>query len=226
MAQSLLNAVNEVLSEVGFIAGDAGNLTSLTDSSRQRPIDVAVRSINVGIDELYSATGKPQPNEQAESTITLVAGTRAYSLAADLNQLRWPMIDRDNNQYLTEWPTSPGEDPYMSLLIHDPERDDEGLPHWGAISPVDGTLLLDRAPTSEEAGRVYYYQYDKELALSAATDEVPFKDVVFRAMVPVWTEIWKREMRREFDQAYLATSLGRAGRYLTQKQPRSSYRAR
>lgn len=222
MAKSLLNAVNEVLSEVGFIAGDAGDLTSLTDSARQRPIDVAVRAVNLGIDELYAATHKPMPSEQAESSITLVtAQLGSYTLATDLVQLRWPFIDRTNNQYLTEFPGG-----YNALLIHDPEQDDTGLPHWAAISPVDGTLRLDRAPTSNENGRVYYYQYDKELELTTASSEVPFGNAVFRAMVPVWTEIWKREMRREFDEGYLRTNLGRAGQFLSKMQPRQSWSPR
>lgn len=223
MAKSLLEAVNEILSEVGFIAGDAGDLTSLTDSSRQRPIDMAVRAVNIGIDELYSATAKPHPQEQAESTITLATGDRSYALATDLVQLRWPLIDKTNNQYITEFP---GDDPYNDMLIHDPEQDDDGLPFWGAISPVNGELHLDRDPTANENGRVYTYQYDKDLSLSLSTDEVPFRDAVFRSMVYVWVEIWKSEMRREADAGKLRMNLAKAGRFLTNMQPRTSWSPR
>lgn len=221
MAKTLLNAVNEVLSRTGIIAGDAGDLTTLTDSARQRSIDVAIQAVNEAIDELYSITENPLPNEQAESTVTLVASTRAYSLASDLVQLRWPLIDKTNNQYLTEYVGG-----YNGLLQLDPEQDDTGLPHWGVIRPTDGKLFLDRAPTSEEAGRVYTYQYDKDLSLSSSSDTVPFSDAVFRAMVPAWVQVWKREMRNEFDGALFQASIGRAARLATQKQARESYSPR
>lgn len=218
MAKTLLDGVNEILKRTGVIAGDAGELTTLTDSARQRPIDVAVQAINEGIDELYSASSIPLPNEQGESTVTLVAGTRAYSLAADLVQLRWPMIDKTNNQYLLEYGGG-----YNALLALDPEQDDTGLPFAAAIRPTDGKLHLDRVPTSVEAGRVYTYQYDKDVALTAAASEVPFSDAAFRGMVPAWVQIWKREMRNEFDGELFKVNIGRASRFLTQQQMRDNY---
>lgn len=221
MAKSLLNSVNEILKRAGYIAGDAGLLTTLTDSARQVAIDQAIQVVNEGIDELYSAADVAMPNEQTSGTITLVAGTRAYQLASNLVQLRWPMIDRTNNQYLSEFAGG-----YNAILLHDPEQDDTGLPHLAAIRPTDGYLYLDRAPTSEEAGRVYTYQYDKNLAMSAAADTVPFNDAVFRAMVPAWIQLWKREMRNEFDGDLFKASIGRAARLLPQQQARTSYSPR
>lgn len=221
MAKTLLNAVNEILKRSGFIAGDAGLLTSLTDSARQPAIDLAVQVVNEGIDDLYSTSGVPLPNEQAQGTITLVTSTRAYALAADLAQLRFPMIDKTNNQYLFDYPGG-----YNQMLLDDPEQDDTGLPHYGAIRPTDGYFHLDRAPTSEENGRVYTYQYDKNLGMSLAADTVPFSDPVFRAMVPAWQQIWKREKRQEFDGEMYRASIGRASRLMTQKQARSSWSPR
>lgn len=218
MAKTLLNSVNEVLKRTGVIAGDSGMLTSLTDSGRQVAIDAAIQVINEGIDELYSVSRIAQPNEQAESTITLVEDQQNYALAADLVQLRYPMIDKANNQYIMEF-----QGGYNTLLILDPERDDTGLPHWAMISPVDGELVLDRKPTDEDAGRSYTYQYDKDLSLTLLTDTVPFKDVVHRAMVPAWVQLWKRERRNEFDGSLFTASMGRASRLLTQKIPRSHY---
>ena len=86
------------------------------------------------------------------------------------------------------------------MIVDDPEQDDTGIPHRGAINPVDGTLFLDTAPTAEDAGNVYTYQYKKDLSLEDATDTVPFEDNVFRAMVPAWVQLWKRDRRKEFDQ--------------------------
>ena len=218
MAQTLLNSVNEVLKRTGVIAGDSGLLTTLTDSGRQVAIDTAIQVINEGIDELYTVSRIAQPNEQAENTITLVEDQQSYTLATDLVQLRFPIIDKTNNQYLLEF-----QGGYNTLLILDPERNDTGLPHWAMISPVNGELVLDRKPTVDDAGRVYTYQYDKDLSLNVAADVVPFKDVVHRAMVPSWVQLWKRERRQEFDAGLFRSSMGRASRLLTQKLPRSHY---
>lgn len=221
MAKTLLNGVNEILKRVGVISGDAGTLSSLTDSARQRPIDVSVQVINEGIDELYSVSNKDKPKGQAQGSITLVNGTKSYAMAADTNLIRWPLIDRSNSQFIQEYGGG-----YSKLLLDDPEQDDTGLPYFAAINPVTGYLTLDRTPTSTEAGRVYYYQYDKDLELSVLTDEVPFDDPVFRAMVPAWVQLWKREMRKEFDEILFKASMGRAARMLRKVQPRSHYSPR
>lgn len=218
---TLLQAVNEILKRTGEIAGENQEFSNLTNDARQRAIDVAVQVINEGMDELYSTTGLPHPKEQAEDTITLVAGDRDYALASDLVQLRFPLIDKSNNHYIFEFAGG-----YNRLLIHDPEQDDTGLPHYGVISPVDGQLYLDRAPTSNDAGRVYTYQYDKDLSLSDSADTFPFPDAVFRAMVPAWVQLWKREMRNEFDGDLFNANMGRASRFLMQKHPRTHWSPR
>lgn len=218
MAKTLLNSVNEILKRTGIIAGDAGALTTLTDSARQVAIDQCVQVVNEGIDDVYSVSATPLPNEQAQSTITLTTNTRNYALAADLVQLRYPLIDKTNTQFLYDYPGG-----YNAMLLGDPEQDDTGLPHYAAIRPTDGQLYLDRAPTSVENGKVYTYQYDKNFGLSTAAATVPFGDAVFRAMVPAWVQLFKREHRNEFDGALYRASLGRAGVLLTQRQPRTDY---
>lgn len=221
MAKTLLNSVNEILTRAGVIAGDAGELASLTDSARQNYIDVAVQVVNEGIDELYSSTPYPLPKELKEGTVTMATGDRSYALASDIVQMRFPLIDKTNNQYIHEFPGG-----YQGMLILDPEQDDEGLPLYGVVSPVDGELFLDRAPDASLNGRVYTYQYDKDLVLSVAADTVPFTDAVFRAMVPAWVNLWKRDQRNSFDAALFKGQIGRAARLLPQRPMRSSWRNR
>lgn len=221
MAKTLLNGVNEIFKRTAIIAGDAGALTSLTDTARQPSIDQAVQVINEAIDEIYSVSNVALPNQQKESTLTLATSTRAYTLATDLVKLRWPFIDKTNNQRLHEYPGG-----YNDILLGDPEQDDTGLPMYAAIRPTDGKLYLDRAPTSVENGRVYTYQYDKDTVLSLAADTMPFSDAVFRAMVPAWVQLFKRERRNEFDRDFYLLSIGRASRLLTQKNPRASWSPR
>jgi hypothetical protein len=221
MAKTLLNATNEVLKRVNEIAGDAGLLTTLTDSARQHVIDIAIQVVNEGIVALYATTDIAQPQEQKEGTLTLATGTREYTLATDLVQLRFPFIDRTNGQYITEYPGS-----YDDMLILDLHQDFTGLPRWGKISPVNSKLHLDRAPTSVENGRAYIYQYDKSLLMTSASDTVPFSDSVFAMMVGPWAQLWKREMRNEFDVSLYRDNIGVAGRLMTQVQPRESYSPR
>lgn len=221
MAKTLLNGLNELFKRVSLIAGDAGALTSLTDSARQTAIDQGVQVINEANDELFTVSEIPMPNEQGESTVTLVTGTRAYTLATDLVQLRWPMVDKTNSQLLQEYPGG-----YNAMLLADLEQDDTGLPQYGAVRPTDSKLHLDRAPSSAENGRIYTYQYDKDLVLDEAADTFPFRDAVFRAMIPVYVQLFKRENRNEFDEALYRINLGRASRMLTQRLPRDSYSCR
>lgn len=221
MPKTLLDGANEVLKRVGIVSGDGSPLTSLTSSSRQNSVDVAVQVINEGIDDLYATSNVPKPNGQGEGTITLATGDRDYALASGLIRLRFPLVDKTNTQFLFQYPGG-----YNTILLADPEQDDTGLPQYGAISPVDGELYLDRAPTAENNGRIYTYQYDKELVLTLATDEVPFKNVVFRAMVPVWVQLWKREKRNEFDGDLYRKSVGLAATLLMQIMPRDSYNPR
>lgn len=219
--KTLLDGVNEVLKRVNVIAGDANALSDLVDSSRQHTIDISVQVINEGMDELYSLSHIDLPKGQAEGTITLVAGTREYALASNLVTLIWPLRDKDNSQYI--WEFGGG---YNALLDLDIEQDDTGLPIWGAINPVTGYMHFDRSPTSVDAGRVYTYQYEKDLAVSVASDAFPFGDACFRAMVPAWVQLYKREMKNEFDQPLYQQALGRASRFVTELAPRLSYSPR
>lgn len=221
MSKTLLNAVNEIFKRVNVIAGDATALTTLTDSARQHPIDVAIQVINEGIDELYSYTQEGLPQQQAESTITLAIGTREYSLATDLIRLHFPLIDRTNGQYIVQFPGG-----YDDMLEWDLQQNQTGQPMYAAISPINGKLRVEVAPSSSVNGRIYTYEYEKDLVLANASDAVPFGNVVFRSMVPAWVQLYKREMQGEFDQPLYASGIGRASRYMSELEPRPSYSSR
>lgn len=222
--KTLLNCVNEIFRRVGMIQGDANLLTSLTDQSRQRSIDIAVQVVNEGIDELYSTSSIPMSSGQKQGTITLATGTRNYSLATDFTRFApYPggilAIDKTNTQFLYEYP-----DGYNALLLLDPEQDDTGLPVYAAINPTDGTLQVDRAPTASNGnGNIYTYQYEKDLVLSILTDTVPFGNTVFRAMVPAWVQLYRRDQQNDFDKDLFQIDLGRAARLLSRMQPQTDY---
>jgi hypothetical protein len=219
--KTLLNAVNDMFQLANIIAGDADALSGLTDSARQHDIDACILALNQTIDELYSSSEVPLPQQQAESTVVLVTGTRAYSLVANFNRLHWPLIDKTNTNYIYEYAGS-----YDDLLSLDPEQDDTGLPLYGVIRPTDSKLFLNVAPTSAENGNTYTYQYDKDLELSLAADNVPFNNAVYRAVIPAAFQVWKRERRGEFDNGLFKAHLGRSARLLTQVPQRTSYSPR
>lgn len=218
MAKTLLNSINDLFKLANLIAGDADALTSLTDSARQHDIDAGILALNQTIDELYTSSEVPLPQQQAESTVVLATGTRFYSLATNFNRLHWPLIDKTNAQYIYKY-----DGTYDDLLALDPEQDNTGLPLYAVIRPTDSKLFLDVAPTATENGNTYTYQYDKDLALSSSSDTVPFNDAVHRAVIPAAFQIWKRERRGEFDQGIFKAHIGRASRLLTQIVQRADY---
>lgn len=216
---TLLDGVNEVLKRVDLIQGDSGLLTTLSDSPRQTYIDLAVQVWNEAVEQLYTSSGKSMPKEMAEDSITLVTGTRSYALAADLIDLRWPLHNRVEGEYIREW-----EAGYHSLEKSQPQPDEwTGLAYTAAISPIDGTLYLERIPTAAENGRVYFYNYDKDVSLSLAADTFPFDDAVFRAMVPAVAELWQFQKNRDTDAALFKPNFGRAARLLTKQPMRDSW---
>ena len=219
MSKTLLNGVNEVLKKAKVINGDSGVLTTLTDGARQLYIDNAVQAWNELMDELYSLTGVPKPQVMDTATITLVTATRAYALDSTLTRLHFPLIDTTNGNYIYKY-----EGGYQALFASQPLPSSyTSLPQYGAIRPSDGYLYLDTQPASTYNGRVYTYNFDKDISVSLAADTFPFTDVVFRSMVPAVTEVWKRNQHREFDGQMVNISLSRAARYLNESPPGDSW---
>jgi hypothetical protein len=218
MAKTLLNAVNETLKRVKVINSN-GELTTLTNTGKQSYIDIAVQVINETIDQLFRDIKEPRPSILTEATITLVTSDRDYALATDLTLLHYPLLDRTNGQYITEYPGG-----YMALSKEQSLPDNyTGLPMMAAIRPTDGELYLDRIPTSEENGKIYTYQYSKDTELSILTDEVPFTDIIFRALIPAFSEKWKLENKKEFNGGVFKRSIGTAAGYLRKTPQNSSW---
>lgn len=222
MAKTLLNGVNEVLKRVHAISGTDGEFTGLTDSARQPWIDLAVQVWNETIDRFFVVSNKPKPNELAESTITLVTGTRAYSFPSNFLQLRWPLVNQTNGDVIEEYPGG-----YWQMF------QDQTIPgnytgkaQMAAIRETDSKLYLDRIPTTAENGAVYTYNYDKNLELTAASDTMPFNDVVFRALVPAVAELWSKEQKRAFDESAYNRAIGTAARYANNEVPPDDYNRR
>jgi hypothetical protein len=221
VAKTLLDGVNQTLLRVNIIAGNAGLLTSLTNSALQHNIDVAIQVINESIGRLYQYSEKSLPIEQAEGSIVLATGVREYALAADFVMMMWPFRDRVNTQYINEYTQG-----YNALLDLDPQQNQSSQPLWGVISPITGKLRVEFAPDITVNGRQYFYEYEKLLVMVNATDTMPFLDSVFWQMIPVWAELYSRGMRNAFDQGIYKEALGIASKLLTQEKQRTNYSPR
>lgn len=218
MAKTLLNGVNAVLKKTNLIAGDAGELASLTDSARQPWIDSIVQLWNEVMEELYSTIDQPMPQELGEDTITLATNTRDYTLTA-FNTLYWPLLNETTGQMIYEWKKG-----YLNLINSQPvPADFTGQPSYGVISPVDRKLYLDRIPTASENGDVYKYRFDKDVSVSLAADTFPFIDTVFRALVPAVAERFNLDQKREFSGGVFNEAIARAARELSGIKPRTRY---
>lgn len=219
MAYELLDAVNATLKRVKIISGVNGQLTSLTDSPRQTYIDTVVQVINESIHELYSTSELPLPIESETANITLVQGQREYTLPADLEAIRFPLLDTAHGQYVYEYPGG-----YEQMRREQPQPGNwTGIPYFATINPTNGLLRFERSADSGAAGRIYELVYDKRINLVNATDTFPFSDTVVDSLIPAWGELWKREQRNSFDQVLFDKHFGRASRYLSRIPMRSHW---
>lgn len=219
MAKTLLQGLNEVGRAVRIIAGDSTEFTSLTDASRQVFVDAIVRHWNDAVGELYASSEIPHPQELRQDSITLVTSDRSYVLATDLNVMRFPLLDETNGDHIFEFPGA-----YLDLRHSQPQPSNfTGQSVFAKVDPTNDEIYLDRIPTSFENGRVYQYWYDKDLELALAADTFPFKDIVFRHMVPIVTELFNRGENATFDTDNFRRSLGVASSYLTQRPSKTHY---
>lgn len=222
MAQTLLQLTNEVFRKAGYITGESGELTSLTDPARQVSIDIVKRNANTGLAELYALAEKPYPQELDETTITLATDTREYTLPTDLNEIRYPLIFETDQHRVWEYPGG-----FEQMRIDQPDPSNfTGRPHLATINPQNGKLRFDYIPTSEENGDEYKLIYDKDVSLDVAADEVPYGDTVAKFMVDVFVQDWRRDRKRPFDKEERQRSLALAARYLNKKQPLGLWGAR
>ena len=219
MARTLLNGVNEVLKQLGYIKGNSGELASLTDSQRQTSIDQVIQAWNRLVIEVYDGSDVPLPNELAEATITLVTDDRDYTLATDLNQLRYPFINQTTGQEI--WEYNGG---YTQIFKEQTiPANHTGQSTFAAIRPTDGLLYLDSIPTASENGDIYKYQYDKSVTLFLLTDNFPFADDVFEVLISACAELVSRYKKRSFDEGEYRRAIALGVSLMTKKQQRTQW---
>jgi hypothetical protein len=214
MALTLLQTVNKVLRKVGSVQGDAGEIASFTDSSRQQDVDAAIDAINDTMDELFMLDDRgafPQRGQVASATFVLAADDFDYGLEADFVQLEGNPIDVTNNNILYPYPGG-----FYALREDYPDRSDfTGRPHHWVINPETGELEIDTTPTASEVGETYSYFYRKSTHLSLTTDTFGIPDDVIETLYDAFAHKWRAEQTpSDFSEALFVRSLARGAALL------------
>lgn len=210
MPKTLLQAVNSTLKRARIIQGDAGELTSFTDSQRQNDIDLVIQLWNEIIHQMYGdglfAIGTD------EDTITLVDDTNntartEYSLASDFEEFAMNvMTDQTNGRIMTPYPG--GYSQMFSDQIN--PTNFTGIPLHYTINPSTGDLRLSAHPQTGDAGGIYTYVYKKRLSFTAETCIFPFSDTVVDSLVPAVVWLYRRDKQLDFDQREFNKAYNRA----------------
>ena len=98
-----LDAINRVMRLNGIIRGDTDLITTFSDTAHNASLNIAIVAIQDELGDLVA--DKLIPYEKGSSTITLVSGTRTYTLASDLTRLYAvpKFYDSVNNRMIYEY---------------------------------------------------------------------------------------------------------------------------
>lgn len=240
MPITFLEAMNSSLRRVGEIAGESQELATSTvtttatglvatgafvDSRRQHKIDVMIQLWNEAVHTVYSL--KLLPRQAASATMVLVADQRDYDLPDDFERMagdeyRYRVVRAATQSHvLHEWPGG-----YAALLAQRPVATDYlGEPEYFALSPAQSQIVLDKFPTSAEAGDTYNFLYEKRLALTStmATETFPFSDTVVEGLFPVVSEAYGRVFKKDYDQDFMIEALTLTFDYMRQRPRADRY---
>ena len=229
MAKTLLEGVNKVLQRTGVTTAD---LTTLTDATIQRDINLTVDNWNEATQELYTITNISFPKERKTFNLTLVLDEREYDgdgneISTDVEEIIYPGINEFNGNRVWQYPG--GFEQMRKVQIIPSQW--IGLPYFAALNPETGLLRLDRAPDqrtidAQSPNITYKFPYDKRLSLTQAIDNFPFSDTVFDALVPVVTGMFRLERNAQPLNILFPTHYARACKLLPRKRNQDSYLAR
>jgi hypothetical protein len=215
---TLLDGVNAVLKRVGLIQGDAGALTSLSDSARQTDIDICVQCWNEAVKALYFFPNQ-FPMEAAESTFTLISSVREYDLASDFSTMVVEPKDEIHGYFLRPYPGG-----YVRMMEDQLIPSNwKGQANFYCIEPINGKLRLDVDPTDNEAGNVYTYRYTKSLEVSSASDTFACADNVLPYLYEPVAQLWNFRRKETFNESLYNLGMSQAMSTLNPESARGSY---
>jgi len=178
-----LDAVNRILRVEGVIAGDDDNATSFSDTAHENMINLAKIAIEDELSDYVSDSVIPY--EEANGYITLSQSVATYTLNTDYIRMRdvRPFLQRvdvatstgpatDSNRLL---PYQGGEEKLRADIYN--YRTTEGTPIYFYFS--NNTVnQIGVYPVPDSSGRIYRYDYQKNVAVSTETDTIPFINTI------------------------------------------------
>lgn len=224
MAYTFLQFVNRVLKRTGDIAGDAGDISSFTDSARQTTIDVIIQITDEAIHEMYAFGALV--GEIEEDSIALVTDQNDYDRPNDFEALAGKtyrsrcLVNAENNNRLYEYPGG-----FDKLFTDQPDPTNfTGQPSHFVFNPITDEFRINTLPTSTENGDVYKYLYEKRIALTKTGDTFPFSDTVVDALMPAIAELTRLPRQKgSLESISASAGFNRALRIIMQKKARKSY---
>lgn len=168
---TLLEAVTRILRQNAILRGDTDAPTSFSDTNHNASMQLAIMAVQ---DELIGLTAERLvPYEKTSATITLVSGTRTYSLATDfVNFYGYPhFLYSEGNRVLPEWPG--GQE---KLQLEDFQYSTRtGTPNWWYWEPTTSKKVgFYYIPDSSYDGKTLTYHYERSVMVSVAADTMPF----------------------------------------------------
>ncbi|KKM06736.1 hypothetical protein LCGC14_1740990 [marine sediment metagenome] len=224
MSYTFLQAVNRGLKRVKAIEGDAGDLTTFTDSARQHEIDVLIQVWNEALHALYGL-GAFQ-GELKVGTINLVTDQKEYDVPTDFETMAGKtrrdrvMISATKGARLVEYPGG-----YERMYRDQTEPSDlTGYPTRWVINKTNNKFSFDNTPTSTDDGETLTFLYEKRISLTVVGDTFPVSDTVVDALLPVVAEIYRIDIQgRGRNPINAFSGFKNAVRLVTQTKPRSFY---
>lgn len=176
---TFLEAVNRVLRHAGIIAGDDDDLSSFSDTQHANFSRKAQIAIQDELADLFA--DKVFPYESATAFITLVSGTRVYSL--DSNFIRFQdrrpfLLEVDaatstgasKNVKIEEYPG--GEERIRRDILN--YRDVSGPPSWFyRVLSTSNQIGFYPVPDASVNGDIYRYEYERTRTVTNASDTIP-----------------------------------------------------
>jgi len=167
-----LGAVNRIFRVTRIIRGGDDALTDFDETQHAADLELAKIAVEDELGDLIS--DRLIPYEKTSANLTSVSGTRVYTLASDFIRFYGDnpfLYDADNNVAVVRY--RGGED----RLKHDilDYKTQAGDPSWWY--PVESStkqIGLYQVPDDNNAGKVYSYDYEKDVSVSAYTDTMPF----------------------------------------------------
>lgn len=173
---TFLEAINRILRVTTVMQHDDPDITSFTQNQHAATISLARQAVQHVTNEL-TADRFLYP-ESARTEITLVSGTRTYSLASDFVRFedKAPWFQRltgasgtdAQSQFLREYPG--GEE---VLKKHVPAYTSQtGTPQWYYFTD-DQEVGIYPVPSTDDNGKLYRYDYQKDVMPESESDSLP-----------------------------------------------------